>query len=196
MTPDVKQYTVKIELGPSDLPLKPGMTTKNEIILDELEDVLYVPIQSVATIDGEPFVLMRSEVGVRRQPVKLGKANDQFVVVLEGLEEGDQVMLLAQSSNASLSGPGSRQRGGQREQGNQPPRPGAEGQEPAESDEGGFGERPMMPPNGELFDREGAESTGLNAEPIDTEAALPAADLAEPIDAEAAAAVLESEPQG
>ena len=66
--------------------LKPGLTARVRIILDELEDVLSVPLSVVYEIDGQPVVFP-----VRRSKphaVYLGPRNEGYVVVERGLEYG------------------------------------------------------------------------------------------------------------
>jgi hypothetical protein len=101
MSPDVKVYTVDLDIGAPNLPLKPGMTTKNEIVLAELDGVLYVPISAVSSQGRQAYAMVKGETGVRKTPIQIGKANDRFVEVREGLREGDEVMLMAQAGGVA-----------------------------------------------------------------------------------------------
>ena len=89
----VKKFKVEVSLKGEDLELKTGTTAEVEIKIDELEDVLFVPVQAVHTKDGKFFCYVRDGSRDKRVDVKLGKANDSFVVVTEGLDEGDRVLL-------------------------------------------------------------------------------------------------------
>ncbi len=91
--PSLKVYpsTIKIE-GTHDW-LKPGMTAKVEIIVRELEDVLYVPVQSIFVEKDQHFVFVESGGKRRRQSVTVGEHNNEFIEVMSGLDEGDVVML-------------------------------------------------------------------------------------------------------
>jgi len=91
--PSLKVYpsTIKIE-GTHDW-LKPGMTAKVEIIVRELEDVLYVPVQSIFVEEDQHFVFVESGGKRRRQSVTVGEHNNEFIEVMSGLDEGDVVML-------------------------------------------------------------------------------------------------------
>ena len=93
--PSLKVYpsTIKID-GAQDF-LKPGMTAKVKIIIDELSNVLYVPVQSVFLDEDRQFVFVREGGGHRRQEVVVGNYNDEFIQIREGLREGDQVALRA-----------------------------------------------------------------------------------------------------
>ena len=61
--PDTKEYLVNLDLTTTTLSLKPGMSVKAEVMLDSLEDVIYVPIQSVSTLNGHSAVWVKGEAG-------------------------------------------------------------------------------------------------------------------------------------
>ncbi len=99
---DAKVFEVRIVLEGSDTTLRPGMTTGNVIETLHLPDVLSVPIEAVDNADGVPFVYRRRGGGVIRQEVITGAMNDEAVVIEAGLEEGDEVLLVAPSDGASF----------------------------------------------------------------------------------------------
>jgi HlyD family secretion protein len=91
--PDVKVYTTDVSIeGTYDF-LKTGMTAKVEVTIDELHDVLYVPIQSVVTV-GETKVcyVMTNNRSVKCE-VETGLFNDDFAEIKRGLNEGEKVLL-------------------------------------------------------------------------------------------------------
>tara|TARA_R100001143_G_scaffold63387_1_gene70116 strand:+ start:55347 stop:56678 length:1332 start_codon:yes stop_codon:yes gene_type:complete len=88
-----KVFEVKIEINESDTTLRPAMTTANEILIETIEDVLYVPLESVHTIDSEHFVFKRDGLQMTMQQVIMGSTNENNVVILEGLTENDQVLI-------------------------------------------------------------------------------------------------------
>lgn len=88
-----KVFEVKIEINESDTTLRPAMTTANEILIETVEDALYVPLESVHTIDSEHFVFKRDGLQMIMQQVIMGSTNENDVVILEGLAENDQVLI-------------------------------------------------------------------------------------------------------
>ena len=91
LTPDVKVYETMVSFDESDPNLRPGMNATVEIIVEKLQDVLYIPSQSVRTdAKGRHFCFLRNGVQV---PIKLGKRNQSFVVVQEGLELGEEILM-------------------------------------------------------------------------------------------------------
>lgn len=94
LNPDLKVYSTDVSINGRYEALKTGMTGKVEVIIDELHDVLYVPIQSVVTV-GETKVCYVTGSGTRKREVQTGLFNDNFVEIKSGLEEGEKVLLPA-----------------------------------------------------------------------------------------------------
>lgn len=89
---NAKVFEVRIVVNESDTILRPAMTTKNTIITDVIPDAVFVPLESVHTQDTISFVY-RAGRQVKQQ-VRLGRSNENEIIVLEGLQEGDQVYLV------------------------------------------------------------------------------------------------------
>ncbi len=74
--------------------LKPGMGTELRIIVEERDSpVLQVPVQSILPIGGSFFAYVQTDDGPQRRSLVVGKSNDEFMEVLDGLAEGEQVIL-------------------------------------------------------------------------------------------------------
>jgi HlyD family secretion protein len=93
LNPDLKVYDVRIGFDNCLDIMRPGMTASAEILVEQLKDVLYVPIQAVQTdMQGRHFCVMAD--GSSRE-VQLGKRSRSFVEVTSGLEENDQIFQTA-----------------------------------------------------------------------------------------------------
>jgi HlyD family secretion protein len=97
MRPDLKEYkaTIKIIPNGADITkLKPGLTAEIEIRIEERDNVLQVPVQSVITIGDQRYMFVLAEEGepVRRE-VKIGQASDTMIEVLDGVKVGEEVIL-------------------------------------------------------------------------------------------------------
>lgn len=90
---DTKVYTTIVKINEEVSGLKPGMTAVVEIQVDHLQDVVAIPVQAVVQIDDQNWCHVRSGSGLERRPVKLGLTNDKFVQIVEGLAEGEEVVL-------------------------------------------------------------------------------------------------------
>jgi len=101
----VFNVTVKFEEPPESLKLKPGLTTKVQLILARLQDVLSVPIASVYTDQDQTYV--RRVVGGKAVPVsvKVGRMSDKRVEIVSGLSEGDKVLLVPPSGISGAAKP-------------------------------------------------------------------------------------------
>ena len=93
LNPDLKVYDVRIGFDNCLDIMRPGMTASVEILVEQLKDVLYVPIQAVQTdMQGRHFCVMAD--GTSRE-VQLGKRSRSFVEIISGIEENDQIFQTA-----------------------------------------------------------------------------------------------------
>ena len=90
---NTKTFSVTVDIDPSEVELRAGISAKLEILVDRLEDVLSVPLHAVHLEKGEPFAFVWDGASARNQAVELGLHNDHYVQILSGLEAGDQVLL-------------------------------------------------------------------------------------------------------
>jgi RND family efflux transporter MFP subunit len=95
----VKQYDtiVTIEDLPQDANLKVGFTGDAKILVNELPDVLMVPVQAVGKKEGKHYCYVAGEKGIEAREVIVGENNDKFVEIKEGLAEGEKVTLDARA---------------------------------------------------------------------------------------------------
>ena len=88
---DAKVFEVIIKVDGSDPILRPSMTTGNQIITQTFNDVLYTPLETVfATADSIPTVFTKNGT---REVVMLGVSNENDVIVEQGVEEGEKLLL-------------------------------------------------------------------------------------------------------
>ena len=103
LNPDLKVYEINLEFEESSPALRPGMTASAEIIVEQLADVLYVPIQSVQT-DALGKHYCHLENGERRE-VSLGARSRSYTVVTEGLRPGDRIQMVPPEMQKEASQP-------------------------------------------------------------------------------------------
>ncbi|MGD8736640.1 MAG: efflux RND transporter periplasmic adaptor subunit, partial [Anaerolineae bacterium] len=100
----VVTYAVTIRLNPTTAPLRVGMTTNVDIVTEERDDVLLVPNRFIR-IDrttGQAFVERAQGDQVQPIEIQIGLRDETSSEVLAGLEEGDTVVLVQQSSQEQL----------------------------------------------------------------------------------------------
>jgi HlyD family secretion protein len=94
LNPDLKVYLTTVTIQGTNIWLKPGMSAKVEILVDHLNDVVYVPVQSIVAANGKQYCFVSDSFGKPdRREVQIGEFNDEFIEVKKGLSEGDRVVL-------------------------------------------------------------------------------------------------------
>lgn len=91
---DSKVFETTVEINEQDDLLKPAMTTSNKIIVNEMDDVLFIPLECLhSQSDSITFVYKRSGLNTSKQEVQIGETNTDEAIILKGLQEGDNVYL-------------------------------------------------------------------------------------------------------
>ena len=98
MNPDMKVYLTTIEIDDVHDWLKPGMSAKVEILVNQLDDVVYVAIQAVTPNAGKHTCYVVNGGEPEPRDVEIGEFNDEFIVIKSGLKEGEHVLLRAPES--------------------------------------------------------------------------------------------------
>jgi HlyD family secretion protein len=88
---DAKVFEVIIKVNGTDPILRPSMTTGNKIVTKTINDVIYIPLESVQVgPDSIPFVFLKNG---SKQVVLLGESNENNVIVEQGIEPGTPIYL-------------------------------------------------------------------------------------------------------
>jgi len=90
---DMKVFKVIIHLDNTNEGLKPAMSSNNDIILANSDNVISVPLISVFKENGTKYVYLKTADSIRKQEIKTGFENETSVLVEEGLKEGDLVVM-------------------------------------------------------------------------------------------------------
>ena len=91
---NAKVYEVKILVKEFDSILRPAMTTKNKILTNTIEKVLFIPIEAIFSNDSVVFVYKKNGGSVVKQQVVAGQSNENEIIILAGLEATDEVLLV------------------------------------------------------------------------------------------------------
>ena len=89
----IKVFPVAIYLNETHKDLLPGLTVSCRIIIDKIEDVLYIPIDALYTEAGVNFVYKKSGTGFKKVEVETGRSNSDYTIIVNGLDEDDEVAL-------------------------------------------------------------------------------------------------------
>jgi len=101
---DAKVFEVKINVTGNEPELKPSMTTSNIIQTDYLDSAIYVSIESVFKNDSLSYVFKVENRGskITRQIVETGIENENFVVIKQGVNEGETLCLVEPQDGESF----------------------------------------------------------------------------------------------
>lgn len=93
LNPDLKVYICQVEIDRGHKELRPGMNCQVEIIIQELENAMFVPMQSVTKVGKNSTVFVKSRGVVRPVTIITGMDNNRMIHVESGLNDGDEVLL-------------------------------------------------------------------------------------------------------
>ena len=101
----VVTYPLRVTLQvPRGVELRDGLSATADIVLREEQNVLLVPIQALHGTFDLPVVLVLSGGRVAERPVVLGSSDDFWIVITDGLVEGEQVVLEAGEASTTQFG--------------------------------------------------------------------------------------------
>jgi len=93
MSPDLKVYRTTVTIDGTHDWVKPGMSAKVEILVNKLEDVVYIPLQAVSPDNGKQICYVAGGFKPERREIEVGEFTDEFIEVKRGLREGERVLL-------------------------------------------------------------------------------------------------------
>ena len=88
-----KIYATEISTDAADKRLMPGMTMRVEIIVEEVNDVLYIPVEAVYNREGQKYCNVRTLTGLTERTVETGRSSNDYVEITLGLKQGEEVFL-------------------------------------------------------------------------------------------------------
>lgn len=100
---DAKVFQVRILVNEADTTLRPAMTSSNRIIVAEVPNATYIPLEAIHASDSLNYVYVRSGGGALRQEVRLGMFNENEAIVEAGLDLSDEVFLSTPQDTTNLA---------------------------------------------------------------------------------------------
>jgi len=91
-----KFFQLQFKVNEEDNRMRPGMTCRISIEADTINDVLSIPVQAVFTKNMETFCYVKKAGGFKSRTIVLGRRNNDFVEIVQGLEVGEIVSLVRQ----------------------------------------------------------------------------------------------------
>ena len=91
--PDLKVYSTSVTIDNPGRKLKPGMNCFAEIIVDELKNVVSVPVQAIHDNGQKTFCYVNVDGQPDLREVEVGMHNNELIHVKSGLAPGEHVFL-------------------------------------------------------------------------------------------------------
>ncbi len=89
----IKIFPVDIVIEGRNEKLMPGLTVSCNIKINEIHDVLLVPLESVFKENVNEYVYVKTVSGFKRREVKIESRNSDFALITEGLSENEELAL-------------------------------------------------------------------------------------------------------
>ena len=86
--------SVEIVVNEYNKNLLPGLTVSCRIIVDEIPDVKYVPLEALHVEGDKSYVFKKSVGGYDKVEVRTGQSNSDYVIIESGLGKHDRVALI------------------------------------------------------------------------------------------------------
>ncbi len=90
-----KVFEIEVNINEYDERLKPGMSANCQIIVEEIENSIFIPLDAIYSKDGKTGVLNSSGKFI---PITTGKSNSDFIIISKGLKDGDDIRLMKMKS--------------------------------------------------------------------------------------------------
>lgn len=92
--PDEVSQKIYLKLIEDNTSLQSGNQGKITFIINEMNDILYLPLAAVHKEDGNAYVYIEDEGGFKSmKQIEIGTSADKKVEIISGLDEGDKVIL-------------------------------------------------------------------------------------------------------
>ncbi len=88
-----RTFSVRVALEEGKEFVKPGMSADVEVIVARRKNALFVPTQAILDREGKKRIYVVSEGRARATTVRVGESNWTATEILEGLREGDRVVI-------------------------------------------------------------------------------------------------------
>lgn len=94
--PRTQAFAIKVALENKANTIRPGMFVDVRLILRQSKDTIIVPVESVQSLDFNPYVFIIKDGKALKRTIQVGLTNNRQVEVLKGLEAGEQIAIRGQ----------------------------------------------------------------------------------------------------
>jgi hypothetical protein len=97
-----KEYKAIVRITNPPPGLRPGLTAEVKIHVERVPDALLTPSQAIFEHGKKYYCVVEKDGRCEAREVQIGSTNDEVVIVREGLEEGDQLVLHASAHRGKV----------------------------------------------------------------------------------------------
>ena len=90
----IKVFPVEILLNQTNKNLLPGLTVSCRIIMDKIDDALYVPKDAVHLEGDKYYVYKKKGKNYEKTEVETGAVNTDYMIIIKGLNKNEEVALV------------------------------------------------------------------------------------------------------
>jgi len=98
----MKEYATYIDINDPPPGVRSGMTAQTSIEVEKLDQAVQVPLQAVMARGDHFFCIVALDGEFLGREVNVGHSNDQVVVINDGLQAGEQVVLAPQNYESNV----------------------------------------------------------------------------------------------
>jgi HlyD family secretion protein len=102
MNPDLKVYDSEIYLDGDGSDLRTGMSCRAEIMIEQYETAMYVPVQAVVFSNSRAMVQVVIGSRVENREVEVGLDNNRMIRIISNLKVGERVLLTPEAPEISI----------------------------------------------------------------------------------------------
>ncbi len=88
-----KYFNLKVLLEGSTERLRPGMTARVEILVEDIKNALVIPVNAVFIEEGKATAYVVKGKKIKRREISVGSSDGNILVVKDGLKKGEKVSL-------------------------------------------------------------------------------------------------------
>lgn len=88
-----KVYKTEITITAQLPEVKPSISAKAEIIITDLKDIYYIPLQAILSEKNKHFCFIKDGSGHKKTEIEIGLMNNSFAEIKSGVSDGDQILL-------------------------------------------------------------------------------------------------------
>lgn len=90
----IKVFPVEILINETDKNMLPGLTVSCRLLLEKIDNALFVPLEAVNLEGDKYFVYKKTAGGYDKTEVEVGVRNTDFIIINSGLSENDKIALV------------------------------------------------------------------------------------------------------